>query len=153
LEHVDEPCAADDVHALELGVIEQVVGVTDARGLGKELAELLIVIAIIAILAAMLMPSLGKAKDKGKMAMCASNQRQLAVAAMTYTLDHNEWLNALQDVRPAPDGTPCETTYRVVNWRASTETDVVAAPAPQFFPCSPARSPLRCGRETESGNR
>ena len=75
--------------------------------------ELLVVIAIIAILAALLLPSLGKAKDKGKMAVCASNQRQLALATQLYTLDNNEWMNPRQDVRPGPDGAPCETTFRV----------------------------------------
>jgi prepilin-type N-terminal cleavage/methylation domain-containing protein/prepilin-type processing-associated H-X9-DG protein len=71
---------------------------------GFTLIELLVVIAIIAILAAILLPSLGKAKDKGKSAVCASNQRQLAIAAMTYTLDHGEWMNPLQDVRIGPEG-------------------------------------------------
>jgi len=99
---------------------------------GFTLIELLVVIAIIAILAALLLPSLGKAEDKGKMAVCASNQRQLALAAQLYTLDNNEWMNPLQDVRPGPDGAPCETTYRVVLWE-------YVGRAPRIFDCPAER--------------
>ena len=41
---------------------------------------------------------------------------QAGARAGTYTLDNSEWMNPLQDVRPGPNGSPCETTYRVVLW-------------------------------------
>jgi len=64
------------------------------------LIELLVVIAIIGILASMLLPSLGQARNKAKSIACVSNLRELGVAMQMYMDDNDGKICGLFDIFP-----------------------------------------------------
>jgi prepilin-type N-terminal cleavage/methylation domain-containing protein len=56
------------------------------------LVELLVVMAIIAILAALLLPGLAMAKEKARVITCLSNLKQMGLAITLYASDHEDML-------------------------------------------------------------
>ncbi|MCK4341797.1 MAG: prepilin-type N-terminal cleavage/methylation domain-containing protein [Phycisphaerae bacterium] len=57
------------------------------RSGGFTLLELLVAVAIIALLLSILLPTLGRARQQARTAVCASNVRQLAIANTAYSSD------------------------------------------------------------------
>jgi prepilin-type N-terminal cleavage/methylation domain-containing protein/prepilin-type processing-associated H-X9-DG protein len=115
---------------------------------GFTLVELLVTIAIIAILAAILFPAVVKAKARGKGVTCLNNLRQFGQALQIYASDNDDyfppegtgtslhseigWYIALPRLMGVP-------TYNDMAWRTNA-----AAPL--------TRSPLLCPSNTNRSN-
>lgn len=69
---------------------------TNTNGAGRRpgftLVELLVVLAIVSMLAAMLLPALSAAKEKARSLFCLNNLKQIGVAMTLYSDDHEDFL-------------------------------------------------------------
>ncbi len=61
------------------------------RRSGFTLVELLVVVAIIALLVSILLPTLGKAKEQARIVSCMSNLRSLGLSFAFYSNENNDW--------------------------------------------------------------
>jgi prepilin-type N-terminal cleavage/methylation domain-containing protein len=86
------------------------------------LIELLVVVAIIAVLAALLLPTLGRAREVARRRVCLNNLRQIYVGAGMYNDDADNWLPI------APTDT---------NWGNSASGDQIAHPTFAGIPNCP----------------
>lgn len=67
------------------------------RTAGFSLIELLVVISLIALLIAILLPALSKARETGRRAVCLSIERQLGQGVFMYLVDNGQQLPAYYD--------------------------------------------------------
>ena len=103
------------------------------------LIEVLVVIAIIAILAAMLLPALEKAKARGKQIACINHLRQLATGWQMYAADNN---SRLVENLPAAQGTNSWVTGSMRITSEATNTTLIRQG--KLFPYASHTAIYRC---------
>ena len=88
------------------------------RQIGFTLIELLTIIAIIALIIAILLPSLQNSKELAKATQCSSNIRQLILGLLMYESDHQTFPYALntRPLVPPPGGYPGDQAYDRMGW-------------------------------------
>jgi len=107
---------------------------------GFTLIELLVVIAIIGILAGMLLPVLGKCRDKGKEAFCLQALHQYYVFLQMYAGD---WQGVMPQTMECHDGGNCFGCVQELGGASWIETLVAAGYGPTFFDTAKCRCPSR----------
>jgi len=97
---------------------------------GFTLVELLVVIALIAILAALLLPTLSRGKEKARSAACMSNLKQLQVCWQMYTSDNNDSVppnNSVVSIPGSGDPLPTGVSWCAGSPRYDTNTAHIEA--------------------------
>lgn len=74
--------------------------------LGFTLVELLVVLALISLLAAMLLPTLARVKEAGRATACLSNLRQIGLALQIYVSENNNRMPVMRDRLPGTNAPP-----------------------------------------------
>lgn len=106
---------------------------------GFTLTELLVVIAVIGVLAALLMPVISSTRAKSLQTKCLSNLRQVGNAGSLYAADNGNLLPAAYDIYAAP-GVPRSTWIeKLIPYAQGKDKDRVDPKS--VFNC-PARKPL-----------
>src|SRR5712692_3803377 len=102
---------------------------------GFTLLELLVVIAVIAILAALLFPGLGRAKAKAQRTACMNNLRQINLGVRMYADDSSDAFPAATNRPPGVflGYTKLMKSYVGMTGASSERAGLFACPADTFY--------------------
>jgi prepilin-type N-terminal cleavage/methylation domain-containing protein/prepilin-type processing-associated H-X9-DG protein len=99
------------------------------------LVELLVVIGIIAVLIAILMPALTRARMSANLVKCQSNFRQVYSALTTYVNENKGVLPRSCDVAGGPSGTFAQTFVQITELLGSKVSDETVDPLHPALTC------------------
>lgn len=89
------------------------------------LVELLVVVAVLALLAALLLPALASAKSRAGAVSCLANEKQLSLACMLYAIDFNDRfpynLGSAEIRQNFQQGRAPNWTTPVMNWELDSD--------------------------------
>ena len=143
------------------------------------LIELLIIIAVIAILVSLLLPALNGAREKAYELSCKSNLKMIGTASTSYSADNNDWIVYVYDsawktnwgvedywtgklrlygLRHGRNEAECKNPALVSSFRCPAYSDWRTAEDPEhasYFLSTSSQyslSPYLCGRHTSALN-
>lgn len=91
---------------------------------GFNLIELLVVIGVIAVLLAILLPAMNKAREGARRVTCASNLRQLGMMAIVYAQDNRGSLPPLDSTGESPVDIPAPVHFFLTYARAGMRSSL-----------------------------
>jgi prepilin-type N-terminal cleavage/methylation domain-containing protein len=106
---------------------------------GFTLIELLVVVAIIALLIAILLPSLGKARELSNRSVCAANLKGIVQSMNVYGNDNADAYPTIKS--PQQSGTSSATTYTLTS-STSTENSVDNVFKNRYYPSTAGSAPM-----------